>query len=295
MFGRVTVVALAVLLAAPASAARRRAARTGTLSIESTMAGAIVLVDGKMVGRSPVSVEVPPGAHHVTVRQLGHLEFTERVQIRAGERETVIADLLPFAGVIKVTASTPKAQVWVDGRAVGEAPLEREVDVGSHTVEVRAPGLPPHSEKILARAGSVHAIHAKLDADLGGDDLELTLVPLAPATAPAKDDEDPLSLAPLVPEPELSPPPAPKVKPARELRAVDPDALPPLGKPGVASTLDRGTPFYRTWWFWAGVGVVAAAGGAVVVKQLSGQPAPEPDLPIFYPGDGCDNCGSLGN
>ena len=61
----------------------RAAQGTGTLSIRSEPPAAEVFVDGKLVGRSPVDVNVFGGPHHVRLQRLGFVQTAALIEARA--------------------------------------------------------------------------------------------------------------------------------------------------------------------------------------------------------------------
>jgi hypothetical protein len=68
--------------------------RPSALTVSSTPSGAQVTIDGKSVeGQTPVSVEIPPGSHTVTVTLPTHVPYTRRVDARYGRAVTVNAAL----------------------------------------------------------------------------------------------------------------------------------------------------------------------------------------------------------
>lgn len=71
-------------------------AKVGTLRVETTPAGAEVLLDGALAGTAPLRHEiyVEPGRHVVQVRHAG-TRLTREVEARAGSDETVKLDVPP--------------------------------------------------------------------------------------------------------------------------------------------------------------------------------------------------------
>ena len=102
-----------VLVACLSVGSAAAAAKGGTtVVIDSPVAGATVDIDGRVVGKTPLRAQpVTPGSHVVRVRKLGFLEYSETIEIMSGHSITVLADLLPFAGVLAVRASPKDAQV----------------------------------------------------------------------------------------------------------------------------------------------------------------------------------------
>jgi hypothetical protein len=86
---------------APRSASRARpdsaaatAARRGSVRVTTKPAGAMVMLDGKLVGKSPMTVRnVAPGRHSMEFRRQGHRPVTLPVQVEAGTSARVSATL----------------------------------------------------------------------------------------------------------------------------------------------------------------------------------------------------------
>jgi outer membrane receptor for ferrienterochelin and colicins len=74
--------------------ARALKSRTSVLTVTTTPTGAFVTIDGAQVaGPTPVSVEVPPGAHTIVVRRDGNASETRTLQARFGRAIIVSLDL----------------------------------------------------------------------------------------------------------------------------------------------------------------------------------------------------------
>jgi hypothetical protein len=72
----------------------RAVAETGTLVIESRPEGATVLVDGRQVGTTPMSLgDVRAGNHAVRLEREGYSTWTSAVTVAGGEQNRVTASL----------------------------------------------------------------------------------------------------------------------------------------------------------------------------------------------------------
>jgi hypothetical protein len=68
--------------------------RTSMLTVTTTPPGAIVVVDGKQtLGPTPVSVELPAGAHTIAIRRDGFVPQTRPLEARLGHAVIVSLDL----------------------------------------------------------------------------------------------------------------------------------------------------------------------------------------------------------
>ena len=162
-------VALAVLalhgLGGPATVAAQRRARTGSLRISGEHPGAEVFVDAELVGTLPLEpLALPVGEHSLRVSRPGFTEFTDVVFI-AARRETVIeVDLMPVSMALTVETTPSGAQVFVDGRFSGAAPVEIDLLEGEHSLRVVATGYEDALRTVQARAGAAETERIELVA-----------------------------------------------------------------------------------------------------------------------------------
>src|SRR5262245_41956550 len=117
------------------------ATATGELQVRTEPLGAAVTVDGKYVGRSPVSVPDLASGTHTVVMQNETGTQTERVIIEDGRTASLVVSLgaaankASTAGWIRLDAPAD-VQVLEDGRVVGSTELERiMLPVGRHDLE----------------------------------------------------------------------------------------------------------------------------------------------------------------
>ncbi len=134
-----------------------------SLRIQSTVAGAQVLLDGVAIGSAPiVHRDIPAGEHVVIVRAPGHREWERRLQLEAGVELLVEATPDAF-GRITVNSETENAEVVIDGVVIGAVPIQgHELPTGDHTIEVRAEGLEPFRATVSVEPGGTHHLSAQL-------------------------------------------------------------------------------------------------------------------------------------
>jgi hypothetical protein len=113
---------------------------TGELLVRTEPLGAAVTVDGKYVGRSPVSVPDLTAGTHTVVMQNDAGTQTERVLIESGRTASLVVSM---GGVPKSSAAgwirldvPVDVQVFENGRRIGSSDLERiMLPVGRHNLE----------------------------------------------------------------------------------------------------------------------------------------------------------------
>ena len=77
-------------------------------------------------------------------------------------RDWVLAD--GMLARVRITGVPEHAQVWIDGEQVGSLPIERELDLGTHEIVVRAEGYVDKPIPLEAIAGSTIELSVALDS-----------------------------------------------------------------------------------------------------------------------------------
>ncbi len=293
--------ALAAKSSASKKSSKSKTADKATLEVIGSVAGATVLFDDQVLGEAPLkSKAVPARSGTVTVRKLGFLEFKQKVTTKAGETTKVAADLLPFAGVIHVTSNVSHAQVAVDGKVVGQVPLDYEVKIGTRQISVTVSGYPPFQQTVRANPGETYDLRAAFGNKPG----QIAALPLeVDGAAPAfhSNKGDSLALVPLEPpprEPSLELPLEPVAQPS-----LVPSLLPPGGlgtggttelaleglpgdpmEPGLTpltanARVSRAKPWYKEWWAITGAGALAVVGVVAIVLVAKGGGGPAEAVP----------------
>ncbi len=128
----------------------------GASKVENTSG---VWVDGQYVGylgelKGSKKLLLLPGDHEITVRQGGYLDFTQKISVRAGEKQTVAVkmekdtrvELPKITAEIKLDVKPNRAAVFVDGVFVGHVAefggVGRALLVapGKHAIKITLPG-----------------------------------------------------------------------------------------------------------------------------------------------------------
>lgn len=110
--------------------------------VRSRPSGALLLVDGRRVGRTPTSFALPSSSFSVELRKAGYRPWTRRV--RPGElKGALVASLSPAAAPRRGTGlltinSLPWSRVKIDGTYMGNTPLIKlQVTAGKHRVQLQ--------------------------------------------------------------------------------------------------------------------------------------------------------------
>jgi len=222
------------------------------LKVSANVTGAVVMLDGRPVGRTPLVVtrELSRGDHVVEVRHPGWASVRKVVRVKGGEGITLnvgLAKLVavekpPEAVVQKPTAGKKLAGGKEEGtpEAVGrQSPAPAAAATGS--TGSTEPGVPPAQK--LARRPS--------------------LVQRRPPGKSAAGERT------TKPDNFTPPPPAGRVQEV-------PVEEPPGGPALPATSQAPGSRWYTSWWFWSIVGAAVAAGATtgIVLGLGSGESIP---------------------
>ncbi len=105
---------------------------------------------------------MPPGTYHLDLVNES-LDYRSRleVEVRRGEIRTL--SIQPPGGRLSINA-LPWAQVWIDGKPVGETPIAYlPVAAGEHEIVFRHPALGERRETLIVRSGADARVSASFD------------------------------------------------------------------------------------------------------------------------------------
>lgn len=139
--------------------------------------GASVRIDGQSLGNVPFTGTVRPGRHLLEVRREGYVPFSQWVDAQPAQGMTIPVVLTaerPNTGSVLVAGDVPGAPVFIDGEPKGVTPgVIEDIPVGTHQLEVRPVGLPPHSQQIVVQAGKREVVHFTLNRAAQGGSLRV--------------------------------------------------------------------------------------------------------------------------
>ena len=127
---------------------------TGLVSFTTNPPGAKVIVDGALVGQTPLEYRLPIGRHSYAL-QLESFQAQEgSVEVSAKEPAQVSAELAYLPGILVLEEIPPGALIFIDGR---EEPLNAsqpvELAPGEYTYEVRAEGYSTIADTVSIEPG----------------------------------------------------------------------------------------------------------------------------------------------
>jgi hypothetical protein len=152
--GSVLAMSAAPAAPAPAAASSPDVPRTGGIRIASPVAVQVIEGDQVLGSSANGPVFMSPGVHQIElINNAFGYRAKQTVRVTAGR--VVPLEVNPPNGTISINAQ-PWAQVFIDGRAVGDTPLANlSVPLGEHEVVFRHPQLGERRQKAIVQAGTL--------------------------------------------------------------------------------------------------------------------------------------------
>ena len=104
------------------------------ITITTGQNGDKIYVDDNYMGESPLTVNLNYGNHEVKAMR-GDRNTTKNIDVKVNGGDTEV--MLTFGRLVTINSSNKGDDVYVDGKKVGETPMDIDLSLGSHEVEVR--------------------------------------------------------------------------------------------------------------------------------------------------------------
>jgi hypothetical protein len=112
----------------------------GVLILEANVAGATVFLDNEPLGKTPLRAEISPGTHSVRISARYFDPWVARIQITAGKTTKKSVELFEGGGSVEFIINPPGAEVFIDGKLAGPAPIRlTDLPIGEHRYVLSAP------------------------------------------------------------------------------------------------------------------------------------------------------------
>jgi formylglycine-generating enzyme required for sulfatase activity len=135
----------------------------GTLALQTTPAGASVIIDQKFAGKTPLKVPLQADIRHeLRISKAGYENATQTVQVATGKLKTVTVKMKPVMGVIRFEVEPADAFLIVNGKNRGTVPPQLDLLAVEQKLEVQKPGYEPYRTRITPRPGYPQIINISL-------------------------------------------------------------------------------------------------------------------------------------
>jgi hypothetical protein len=141
--------------------------KIAVLSVVTNVQNARILVRSAEVGTTPLAtpVRLAAGTARVEVVAPGYQPYVRDVELPGGQSLTVTATLVTISdrGVLVVRSSTVPGAVTVDGRSVGDAPVEVQLPAGTHQLSMHRDGYTDATTSTVIAVGERKEVSMRLE------------------------------------------------------------------------------------------------------------------------------------
>ena len=142
---------------------------TATLRVTSEPEGAVIRIDGRQRGLTPMErLEVDAGSHRLEVVHSHYAPYVEGIRVSRGDHESRHVVLEPGEGVFSLLSNPRNAWVEVDGRRVGRTPTQHTVVSGPHVIRMGLEERHIVEETHTVRHGQILEVNFNLNIDPHG-------------------------------------------------------------------------------------------------------------------------------
>jgi hypothetical protein len=128
--------------------------------------GATIKLDDRAIGQAPMKpYGIAAGNHKIDISAEGYQPQNKEILISAGQPQTINFKLeaIPKSGKAHITANQPLSEVKIDDKVVGMAPVDVELPIGGHQIEVTAKGYQPYRGELVVAGGQVRDVKVTLE------------------------------------------------------------------------------------------------------------------------------------
>lgn len=125
-----------------------------------------IFMDGKEVPREGIEdLWWNAGQVRLRVESPGYFPYEKLVRLPGGSKFSFTPVLVAMSrvGLLEVTASVPGAAVFLDAKRVGNAPVQLQLDPGTHRIEVQHADYEPYSTQVVATQGVARNLKVELE------------------------------------------------------------------------------------------------------------------------------------
>ncbi len=142
---------------------------TGILEVEANATGAMVFVDGDLIGEAPILELVSAGRHTIRVERAGYAPFEQSITIKVDTSVQLKANLMRLDPGLEVRIDVENAKVYLDGKHIGTG---RKVvldpaTAGLHDLLVEHEAFGVWEGKVRLEPGALTPVELKLRGSLG--------------------------------------------------------------------------------------------------------------------------------
>jgi hypothetical protein len=128
--------------------------------------GATIKLDDRTIGQAPMKpYGIAAGNHNLEVSAEGYKPQKKELAISAGQPQTLNfkLEIIPKSGRAHITSNQPLSTVKIDDKEIGTTPIDVELPLGGHQIEVAAKGYQPYRGELTVAGGQMRDVKVILE------------------------------------------------------------------------------------------------------------------------------------
>ena len=135
----------------------------GQLTVKSRPSAANITVNGEFRGKTPLTLALRSGtAYTIDAFKAGYHKRAVSLELDVGEQKALTLDLRPVTGEVNFRVSPAQAEIWLDGRRLGEGNQDLELPATRQSLEIRASGYASQTIAVTPRPGFPQTLRVRL-------------------------------------------------------------------------------------------------------------------------------------
>ncbi len=144
----------------------------GILDVKCNVDGAVVFVDGELIGEAPILEIVPAGRHVVMVERDAYESHRQEINLAADTTVAVIATLSRVLAGVDIQVDVEDAEIFLDGQMVGKGSVTVDpIEAGEHMLVVDGGAYGRYEGPLTVRPRQLRPVIVKLRGSLGAIDI----------------------------------------------------------------------------------------------------------------------------
>ena len=130
--------------------------REGKVQVSSSLSDVALTVDGQPVGslgRTPLSLKLPPGFHEIAASKTDYQPWKAQVEVRENEQSDCRVVLQPVPGQISLTSRPSGVRVQIQDQERGKTPLKLELNPGTYLIKAHRQGYRSWTTSVKLKSG----------------------------------------------------------------------------------------------------------------------------------------------
>ena len=138
----------------------------GKISITTNPTAANITIAQRYRGQSPLSVSLAPGkSYEVLLSKAGFEPIVKVISVTSDEDFSLNLNMTPVMGVVRLQVQPEDAELFLDGKSLGDASQRLSLSATRHEIKIKKPGFATYVATITPQPGLTQQLLINLQTD----------------------------------------------------------------------------------------------------------------------------------